>query len=346
MAEEYTFIYHEGANPECVKDQKELIAGLRVGKVEEVLPESLLAIYQKAREKGLKGKKTFEVEKDKQVRVDAKENGIVEIRGLREQKGEVLKEATHRIEDYYLVDPVTGKAFDVSQLWESELRGDAETKVVVTGEVLSTLMPTNDGGVLIINKPTDHPLGKIASWIAKDKLLILDHLVPLHEMGHRPQVILDDPNVSPETRGKSYARRVLESSLIQTLLVVPFLPNLASSLIPKIGEDLAAAKQRMAERERNTHAFALGVIRKLKDEGVDVLRGIPNSEIAKTIDYWLMGGYDVALAGVKGEFFSRILRVRQRQLSGEPGWPGKLKKALMQTPYTVLVTGIRVPSRG
>ena len=116
--------------------------------------------------------------------------------------------------------------------------------------------------------------------------------VALHEIGHTLQM---DHGLDER---KSFLYLVMETMAKQFLL--GFLVTLAPIL--KNGENLSHTRNNLRLLERNASAFSLSVMRKLREEGIDILRGYENRDVVSAFEFAL-NSYESSFIGIPGKKF-------------------------------------------
>lgn len=80
----------------------------------------------------------------------------------------------------------------------------------------------------------------------------------------------------------------------------------------KDGKEMVGGRQKIKEIERNAWAFSFAVAKKLKDQGLDLMRGFDVKKVTKAADITL-GSYDLSLMRVSGEGISNRSRAKERK---------------------------------
>ncbi len=289
------------------KGQRSTLDSLRVGTIDAVLPPSLLPLVHSGYSTG---RSPVHFPDGTQLDIHTAENGIATVKKLKRKKNIFLFTPVYEILDYYLVDKKTEKAWDVGQLWKDKSSSESLSKPIQTISIPSMFnaaaVRTIEGEYLILNSLSNHPNAKMLNEKAgKDIVKIIDDIVPLHEAGHTFQ--MQDDKKSKDDLGWT----LFKSWLIRKL-VFPALPFIIKTGIKSEGiQTFLKMKQLLVGRERNAHAFALATIRKLRDQGIDILRDTPTLDVRDSIELAL-SSYDKAVP-IPGEAFSQENRRTRRK---------------------------------
>lgn len=294
-------------NPRFREDQRRVLDSLTVGRTHEVLPSDLFSLYQTHKDKI--GNHTVKLPNSTLVKLSLLPNGIATIRRMRRITPWWAPLPCFRITDYYDVDGQNNTAWDVFQLLCPPPKHSEEKKPTKPVEVISVppilnafFAPTRYLNLLMLNRlSSDSFLGRLVSkLLARSKILeITDALIPAHESGHKWQFreyfpLESFPRPPTHIRLKTF-----------------FLP-LISKIFPRkaaqIRTELETYKTQRCDQERNAHAFALSAGRRLRDLGLDTLRGYSISEIEGAVDFAL-SSYDKAFKKLPGMPFSQKERI-------------------------------------
>ncbi len=296
-------------NPNYRQDQRLVLDQLHVEEAETALPAPLRIIFDRL--KGKLGHTVVKLKDRREVKIDNAENGITTIRQMKRLTPWWLPLPIYKVEDFYHIDQLTGKAWDVSQLWSPllpEYRKTKRVEVLTIPPILNAFYaPLESINLFMLNRlSTDSIRGRGLTENPKFKrhLEIVDHLIPGHEAGHRWQFREFFPLEDIPQRPKWINLKLFFLPLIEKIF-----PNWAK----EIKDELTTFKETHVQMERNAHAFALAAARKLKEQGVDLLRGFNVKEIESGVDLAL-GSYDRGKIGrLPGIPFSQKYRKQFRQ---------------------------------
>lgn len=278
---------HSGYNPSYENCQRNIIENLKTGDADTFLPTPLKQVLEM--DKHLpQDDKTVTFADQTFVKVNHSSNGITTLRHLCPHP-KVLGDPAYTIKNFFIVDSVSGKAWDISQLWKdlpvSENDGQTKPITMLTIPKLPNAgyAMTKDGPTLILNRLSEQPKNtSLYKEVGKEGLELTDHFIPMHESAHMIMFNRDRSNDDLDTKLlKSY----LQS--LKNIIMRPFYSLLEKFRFRPVNPITKALKFYTVHKERNAHAFALGVARKLKTLGVDLLRNIPNSTVYKVVDYFL-----------------------------------------------------------
>jgi hypothetical protein len=299
---------------EYQSEQQKILDRLKVGDLEEVLPEDLRSIYYQYQD--LTGERRVKHKKN-EVLVSADNNGIFTLREL--QKFRVgflpLPSSFRMVERFYYIDSINRKAWDVSQLWkafEKEHYAESEDgkkepfklfhlyhkggwRSSAFGYSLESKV-----GVLMLNRFLENPFIRRMKYPTSRIFRSLDHIAPPHEAGHFTQV---DPEEFSRSKWELIKMSIglrFYSSIVNSRVLTK-----VASIVPNIRRGLENFKKDKVERERNANAFGLATIRRLKQQGLDVFRGIPSKDVVNAVNYALQT-YDQKFAVISGSKFSKI----------------------------------------
>ena len=169
------------------------------------------------------------------------------------------------------------------------------------------VLPTKKGPTIILNRFSDFKNDPvIKKFFSPGEMELSDNIIPMHETAHTTQFT--------GHKSSDGLNMAVFKMMVSSLLLRPVISSLAGSKDPVIQEELQTAKANVALRERNSDAFALSAVRKLRSQGVDLFRGIPNFRIFFTLDHAL-SSYDQALSKIAGSPISQASRKKARSSS-------------------------------
>lgn len=296
-------------------EQCKILEGLRVGRLEPTLPSHLLDVYRENQD--IVGERRLKYDKN-QILVTADNNGIFTIRELKRIRTGFLSfhPNLREVENFYYIDAINYKAWDVSQLWR-EYQKEKFSKLGEEGKrgkfrlyhyyreggEESSKFGHNVAlriGVIELNRVLDNPSVKKMKYPSSRIKRAMDQVAPAHEAAHFTQV---DPELLEKSKWeliKMSLERKFYSTIVKSKLVTR-----VSSVIPGIRKGLEGYRQIKVEKERNANAFALATIRRLKEQGLDVFRGVPYRDIILAVNYALHT-YDDYFSAVGGQKFSKV----------------------------------------
>lgn len=292
---EIEFINDPVANPNYLKNQRNVIDNIKAQPYLEIIPNE----YQKSIDKYLLPnsirEETISLNEDEDTEIVFKktENDILTIKKIQRpfkiKKSEsnslqtrILSKIIPNIgviEDFFIIDLKSKMALDTklfcntkSSTKHSDKEGETVLITYPNKKIIGGFVQNNEGGEIIINQINE----KI-----KDGLLSIEKLSPtqidlceiaviFHESGHHfqhDQYENEDPQIKKQFRLVNFSR-------------IPFLSYLFSD---KTIKSLEKLKIHTAEKERNATAFSLSVMRKLKQQGIDLTRGLTNQEVISAI---------------------------------------------------------------
>lgn len=289
-------------NPHFREDQRRVLDSLAVGRLDEILPSDLAVYFHDFQDKI--GNHIIKLPEKTVVKISVLPNHTATIRRMRRITPWWAPLPYFRITDYYDVDGQNNTAWDVFQLLHPIPKHSEENKPTKPLEVVSVppilnafFAPTRYLNLLMLNRlSADSFLGRLLSksQTVSKILKISDALIPGHESGHKWQFREYFPF---EAYPKTPAHIKLKT------LFLPILGIFFPGATRRIREELQTYKTEIVEQERNAHAFALSAGRRLRDLGLDILRGYNTDEIAGAVNFAL-SSYDKAFKNLPGPLFS------------------------------------------
>lgn len=127
----------------------------------------------------------------------------------------------------------------------------------------------------------------------------MDILTPPHEAGHRYQF---SPNQNQ--------RKTLLGKYQILMYVLNTFPSLGKVIdrLPIVGKGMQRKRNVTSDIERNTNAFAVAVIRRLREQKLDLLRGVTNSGLFGVIESHLLEDYEIPFKHIRGKGISQARR--------------------------------------
>lgn len=304
MAEgSHNFFDTPGANPKYVEAQRRVIENLKVGTIKEILPQELDDFYSQHKNKERSKVNTLDGTLKFQRMRD-----VCMVRKLQPRHADSqIPYDSERVVGYYLIDETNGTAWDVSQLWTEPVSGSTSNKkqpeIITSSDPLFKLGrragATSDH--IMLDSPAESTFvqrlyNKLNS-LNEETSYIADTLITPHEAGHSYQF---DPN-------KRFPLSHKYIFLSHLLNLFPFLGKVVDR-IPVINKGMQNHKNIVSDTERNANAFAVAVIRKLREQKLDLLRGVSNSDLFGVIETHFLTGYERGLQHISGKWISQANR--------------------------------------
>lgn len=286
---EKSFVNYENANPFYAEDQKRVLNRIEVKPMDQILPDD---IYYCVKNNEFINQETIIKQDDDQIILNRSENNIFTIkRGYsleidsEDWKFKLLNKLVpkiYTIEDYYIVDMETKMAFDASVLWKTESSSKDGSKnygTTVTSapkrKEIAGFFPEISNGVILINKIDDEKIKKhhLDEKLSPAQIEFVENTSLFHESGHKYQY---------DGRDLIYDKKSFR--LLSLLNQLPFLSRLCKKeTISSFEKNRIIA----SETERNATAFDIAVIRKLRDLGLDLTRGLNNQQVFEAVTFGL-----------------------------------------------------------
>lgn len=256
------------------------------------------------------GQKRIKIDSKQEYDLDGFPNDILLIQKRTRKKNVLFFIPRYSIDEFYFIDKQTNKYWEIKQLIKTDSGKPTQLEhIPYFGS--SAVIPTKQANIVVLNKFSDALRGsaKVQKLgITDQEKNIIDLVAPLHEMAHTLQGLhaTTSEKLSSVVIKEYFARKVL-------------LP-VALWIFKHVGvgthtEKVKKVKESVVRRERNAHAFALGTIRQLKKQGVDLLRGFGPMDTAKAIDKALLS-YDMGIGiYLPGEPFSTRIKKIMRSIS-------------------------------
>lgn len=299
------FFDSPGANPRYVEDQRRVLDNLRVGTIAETLPQEFYDFFAQNKNKEKASLKTS----DGTLKL-VRTKDVYMIRKLQPRKADSkFPIDAERVVGYYLIDDVNGTAWDVSQLWRENISGTPEStsqpEIVTTSNLLVRLRMragyNPDDNVLRVDTPSEsHFIQRVfnrVNLLDEESSFIVGILDTPHEAGHRYQF---NPNERKTLSGK--------------YKVLMYVLNMFTSLgkvidrLPIVGKGMQRERNVASDTERNANAFAVVVIRRLREQKLDLLRGVTNSGLLGVIESHFLENYEIPFKHIRGKGISQARR--------------------------------------
>lgn len=297
----------EFGNENYRRDQKAVLNSLHTDTPENVLPDAVKPAWKSSSE--FIGNRKILLPDKTIVKLSATDQGQTVIRWMKQIGPRFLKLPVFKMLGYFVIDRVSNKAWDTSQLWnptfdDSKNEKRKPVEVFSYPKILNAFfVPTRSANVLMLNRlSVDNILGRFLSSKTplKNTFSITDSLIPAHESGHRWQ-FKDYFPVDEITFKPKWMK-------LKTRLL-PIISKISPSWGEKIYGELKTFKTHLSQMERNATAFQLAVAHKLRGKGVDLLRGYSNHEVFDAVNFSL-GSYDKAYSSLPGPAFSKNAHYR------------------------------------
>ncbi len=295
---------NEETKIDTTESQRQLINNLEIKPIDQLLPKDLYQLYQD--NKDLAGKIEKESSEGVKVRITRTRDGIVLVQRLKEDTVRIKyapKESVslsdrirngiswfkkepfpiYDIEDYYVLDENNNTGFDFSQLWQNQ------SNQKIRAVLVPTIMPpvyfkTIEGPILVLSDLSAERDRVVLGGVPENDLPILNLISHAHEVAH----LIQNPPVSVHYELDHALQKEAFEYHLQRLGY--WLSNLFSKKGKKLTEQDSIAIGKLAkfpgagENERNAHAFALGVARKLRSRDLDILRGVNQKVVFQLIN--------------------------------------------------------------
>ncbi len=316
MGETQSFFETPLANSQYLETQRQVIERLHVGKLSEVLPPDILAIYDENHT--IEGRTRITLNEKEELLVYNQQNGITELTKVRKE-GKLPTRDVYSVQGYYFVDSDNQTAWDAFQLWETSSprkegtkpdredhqgrkAGQANILLGYPGQI-PEYMADGYGGLLFLGRFADNPkrLSRaLRAGLDKNQIELMDSSAPMHEAGHRYQLheLADQTEVDFR---HGFVHYFVFSYIHAAMRIHPVTAKLFQ-VIPYIKKSLETEKFQTREAERNAWAFASGAIQKLRDQKLDICRGLDNEKIA-AIFHRALNTYDHFYKYVSGPQF-------------------------------------------
>ena len=331
------FLIQIGYNPNYQKDQEAIIKNLSTAPLEQALPQSVKAVYDLAINQQTPHL-ACELADQSVIKIDSGSNNIISVRQLKPEKRLFGIYRKFAVKNYFMVDQKSGKAWDVSQLWndsgivtDSPKKNQKPTQIDNLPDLFnagSTM--TNEGPTLILNRMSEHKKkSKLIKEIGQDGLEIVDNLIPIHESAHR---VMYNRDSSKDNLESLFIKEYI-AGITHKISEPIFRLAVAFSLWAGLEPEMYMIKHYVVETERNAHAFYLKTVRRLKELGIDINRNIPYQSVYKVINYTL-GTYDKhsPVRFLPGLGYSQEVRKRQRLVERQKA---QKSKVLSRYPSTI-----------
>ncbi len=297
--------------------QQEVIDSIQVSPVREVLSPELFKMYENEFIKGIHRLKEGKVavfdrgEHTTTVRV------LESMRGSdnrAEEKTSLDDSPTMKLRNYFIIDNSTGKAWDVMSLCSiffEKFELSDESQFVVLEKIgggnnfisfskdgirmqldsHKTWLDTHSG--CTYDSPLLQRLFRESSQRAQ-MLAPYDVLLILHEFGHLFQ------GHSVDFSGYDSQRKItIKNYLKKIAFKLPFVKKTLAKISP-VKEKFSKDRNKSSVWERNAHAFAFSVIRKLRDLGISYLRDEEFRRQAWNVTQNLLATYQDGYKGFPG----------------------------------------------
>lgn len=301
------------ANPSFVENQQALLASFVVADRNEIVPTRLDMLARSHDKKGY-----LQLEKasgTSRVEIYRTHNGITTIQEshLRGAMIDNRLQNCFEIASHFYIDEVTGMAFDASVLQRAVVSTRDDTSMDQFEEPLYIsessaespfYLPDGQGGTVLLNRFTTHEhRGLIDNSVAELQFYeLLDAISPFHETAHRLQFYAGAEEVGVVS---PYASLRVRQELIAD-------PSRGKRARPHVREVLEKLKLHQHLTERNAQAFTIAAVRRLRDLGIDITRGMSNKYFFHVIDS-VMLTYDGALTYIEGPSISQTFRKLDRK---------------------------------
>ncbi|MBP7876242.1 hypothetical protein KA012_04580, partial [Candidatus Woesebacteria bacterium] len=289
-------------NPKFAEQQRMFIDSVKTAPMADVLSPEQLSYIHANKENG--GYKREQITDGTTAHFYGHENGIAVLAvATRSQE----KNAREIITNYFYIDTETGLAWDALQLVTAVPAGrknENADEVISTQAIISNhiqFAPREKEGTIRKKGGTFYLHVIAAEYVRAHYRKRFDmaqmeffyRFFPLHEIGHRYQSYGDaTPGDIPKRKPSEFMADFLIESRITFLGKILHLEHI-----------LEKEKQIERQRERNASAFALAVVRKLRDEGVDLLRSIDRGKASAVVEE-LLAGYDKEFAFIPRPTFA------------------------------------------
>lgn len=311
------FLIKVGYNPNYEKDQEAIINNLTTAPVEDTLPKDIKDVYDHALRQQTPHL-ACKLADQTVVKIDSEPNNILSIRHLKPENRLLGIYRKFAVKNYFMVDRESGKAWDVSQLWQDNAstsdnpkRNQKPTSVYNIPDIFNAAyVMTKEGPNIILNRMTEHKKrDKIVKEIGQDGLEIIDNLIPIHESAHR---VMHNHQKTSDSLGITFIKDYF-ANFTQKFTEPIFRMAVAFARWAGLEREMSMIKHYVVETERNAHAFYLKAIRRLRELGVDINRNIPTQSVFKVIEYTL-GSYDKhsPIRYLPGLGYSEEVRRKQR----------------------------------
>jgi hypothetical protein len=285
----------EIANPGYSEDQAMILSHLEVGEIKDVIP---LHVQELLKSIGpMKSGQTFQEVDSGKVLITRHDNGITTV-VAHKQDGNA--KTRHEISELYYLDLEIGKAWDASQLWSVREKSDQnepheKPRLKSQEGILSSYFPDGLGGVIFIGKSLASQ--SIGQW-TKDQLQFVQRQAPLHEAAHYHQ----------HSKKANYFKLplydIVGGAFINVIMSRFPMIGKITNLTPVVNKYMESKKSEQRAMERNAAAFSLHAIRRLRDQGLDIARGMTNEEVVDTINK-MLETYDNTFKYIDGKDFSK-----------------------------------------
>ena len=201
--------------------------------------------------------------------------------------GEVARE----LDNLFILDKESGNIADLKEIWEGNplFQGDI-SPLVISG----TRVSRGQSGAQLIK--TWQPIITLPYLLGNSGMAYFDlsrgmkALAAPHELGHLLQM-----NEEPRRLYAKSIKEANEGSSNLTWLKI-------ASHLPLIGKKVVESKNEWVKMERNAHAFALNLFRKLNQSGIDLKQVLPEMVNAASE---ALSSHDIVLRSIRGNSFSR-----------------------------------------
>lgn len=261
---------------ENIELQQKMIAGLEVKPVTELLDPNLQEIY--FRNQHLVGKKTIALHDGKYIKLSGASNGIMAVKLL--ENGQEFDS----IKEYFVLDSNNRVGFDLTQLWNEENTGKPVNNIISAPKLVSMYTFSKEGRTLALNDLTDLDELDMPKGLPEKLWPVVEILTHVHEIGH----YLQDSRKSPgENSFTQYLRASKEETnkqkrMLFALRILNKIPG--AVVLPAITEGQIGKDTTKGLTERNASAFALNIIRNLKNKGIDLSRQVGNKKLSEYLN--------------------------------------------------------------
>lgn len=200
-------------------------------------------------------------------------------------------EMARELDNLFIFDTESGNIADLKDIWSGNPLFQGEMAPLV---ISGTKVARGSSGAQLIK--TWRPIITLPYLLGRSGLAYFElskghkAITAPHEIGHFLQM-----NEQPR---RLYADSILDAE--KSFNNMNWL-KLASHL-PFIGKEVIESKNEWVKTERNAHAFALNLFRRLNANGIDLKAILP--QMVKSASESL-NNYDVVLKGMKGDLFAR-----------------------------------------
>jgi hypothetical protein len=295
-------------NPNYAQQQEQVVRSLHVADASKVLSPKTYSFYEaNIDHKGLLQQDVRDGSESR-LALYNQDDGIT---AIVETKPEPLEKGRRQITHYFYVDRTTGKAWDASQLWSTvpECNSKIEHKggltKIIEGSISGGFTPTGEGGFLFLRLAhTDQNIvNDFLSKLTGRQIDFFNAMAPIHEAGHRFQFY---NNVSYfDLPYWDFVRLVF----VRLVLTNHTLSAVAGK-IPMIKKMFEADKINQRMMERNAAAFALNIVRYLRNQGLHLYRNLSGIEVVNVVEKSL-STYDETFKHIKGTPFTRTPREKK-----------------------------------